>query len=174
MCNLLGFPGGSDSKESACNAGDLGSFPGLRRSLWRRGQLPTPVFWPGEFHGLHSPWGRQESDTTKRFSLTFQSYFKRIQGTIQFSVASFCHVTVSSPWKLSPNWTPHPFPIYLALLPSLCSPTSPVPLDCITGHTLSPATFIGASLPNSSQVLGQCTLEALAEFSPVFQFCLMQ
>ena len=27
-----GFPGGSDSKEFACNAGDLGSTPGLRRS----------------------------------------------------------------------------------------------------------------------------------------------
>ena len=24
----LNFPGGSDSKESACNAGDLGSIPG--------------------------------------------------------------------------------------------------------------------------------------------------
>ena len=20
--------------------------------LWRRGQLPTPIFWPGEFHGV--------------------------------------------------------------------------------------------------------------------------
>ena len=28
---FLGFPGGSDSKESACNAGDLGSIPGLGR-----------------------------------------------------------------------------------------------------------------------------------------------
>ena len=28
----LSFPGGSDSKESACNAGDLGSIPGLERS----------------------------------------------------------------------------------------------------------------------------------------------
>ena len=28
----LGFPGGSDSKESAYNVGDLGSIPGLRRS----------------------------------------------------------------------------------------------------------------------------------------------
>ena len=26
-----GFPGGSDSKESACNAGDLSSIPGLGR-----------------------------------------------------------------------------------------------------------------------------------------------
>ena len=30
---FLGFPGGSDSKESACNVGDLGSIPGLGRSL---------------------------------------------------------------------------------------------------------------------------------------------
>ena len=29
---FLGFPGGSDSKESACSVGDLGSIPGLGRS----------------------------------------------------------------------------------------------------------------------------------------------
>ena len=29
---MLGFPGGSDSKESACNAGDLVTVPGSRRS----------------------------------------------------------------------------------------------------------------------------------------------
>ena len=28
----VGFPGGSNSNESACNAGDLGSIPGLRKS----------------------------------------------------------------------------------------------------------------------------------------------
>ena len=27
----MGFPGGSDDKASACNAGDLGSIPGLER-----------------------------------------------------------------------------------------------------------------------------------------------
>ena len=32
-------------------------------------QLPTPVFWPGEFHGLYSPWDRKELDTTERLSL---------------------------------------------------------------------------------------------------------
>ena len=51
---LMGFPGGSDGKESACNAGDLGSILELGRFPWRREQLPTPVFWPGEFHGLYS------------------------------------------------------------------------------------------------------------------------
>ena len=29
---MLGFPGGSAGKESACNAGDLGLIPGLGRS----------------------------------------------------------------------------------------------------------------------------------------------
>ena len=28
----MGFPGGSDGKESACNVGDLGLIPGLGRS----------------------------------------------------------------------------------------------------------------------------------------------
>ena len=28
----MGFPGGSDSKESTCNTGDLGLVPGLGRS----------------------------------------------------------------------------------------------------------------------------------------------
>ena len=31
---------------------------------WRREGLPTPVFWPGEFHGLDSPWGCKGSDMT--------------------------------------------------------------------------------------------------------------
>ena len=35
------------------------------RIPWRRKQLPTPVFWPGEFHGLYSSWGHKESDTTE-------------------------------------------------------------------------------------------------------------
>ena len=37
---------------------------------WRSERLPTPVFWPGEFHGLYSPWGHKESDTTERLSLS--------------------------------------------------------------------------------------------------------
>ena len=31
--------------------------------LWSRERLPTPVFWPGEFHGLYDPWGRKELGT---------------------------------------------------------------------------------------------------------------
>ena len=62
------LPRGSAGKEFACNVGDLGSLPGLGRSL-EKGTVPTPVFWPGEFHGLYSPCGCKESDTTERLSL---------------------------------------------------------------------------------------------------------
>ena len=55
---VLGFPGSSDGKESACNTGDLGSILGLGGSP---GEDPTPGFLPGEFHGQrslvgYSPW----------------------------------------------------------------------------------------------------------------------
>ena len=50
------YPGGSDGKESTCSVGDLGSIPGLGRSPGEFGLYLTPVFWPGEFHGLCSPW----------------------------------------------------------------------------------------------------------------------
>ena len=40
----VGFPGGSDNKLSACNAGDPGKIP------WKRKLQPTPVFLPGKFH----------------------------------------------------------------------------------------------------------------------------
>ena len=36
---------------------------------WRRERLPTLVFWPGEFHGLYSPWGLKELDMTEQLSL---------------------------------------------------------------------------------------------------------
>ena len=36
----------------------------LGKITWRRERLPTPVFWPREFHG-HSPWDPKESDTTE-------------------------------------------------------------------------------------------------------------
>ena len=69
----MDFPGGSEGKESACNAGDLGSIPGLGRS-------------PGEGNGnplqcscLENPmdrgaWraadrGRRESDVTEHISV---------------------------------------------------------------------------------------------------------
>ena len=70
-----GFLGGSAGEESACNAGELGLIPGLGKFPWRKEWLPTPVFWPREFHGLYNPWGRKESDTTERLSLSLTTMY---------------------------------------------------------------------------------------------------
>ena len=35
-------------------------------------RLPIPVFWPGEFHGLHSPWDHKESYMTEWLSLSMK------------------------------------------------------------------------------------------------------
>ena len=70
---FLGFPCGSADEESACNAGDLGSIPGLRKSPGERKRLPTSIFWPREFHGLYSLWGCKESDTTEGVALHFMT-----------------------------------------------------------------------------------------------------
>ena len=48
-----------------------GFNPWVEKMPWRRERLPTPVSWPGEFHGLFSPWGCKESDTTEQLSLKF-------------------------------------------------------------------------------------------------------
>ena len=48
--NMGGFPGSSDGKRSACNAGGPGLIPELGRSHKEGNGLPTPVFLPGEFH----------------------------------------------------------------------------------------------------------------------------
>ena len=59
----MGFPGGSDGKESACNAGDLGSIPEL--GPWRMGMathfsiLAWRIPWteePGRLHGVAESW----------------------------------------------------------------------------------------------------------------------
>ena len=57
---FLGFPGGSDSKESDCSAGDLGSIPGWGGKIpWRRAWQPAPVFLPGECSWTEKPDGLQ-------------------------------------------------------------------------------------------------------------------
>ena len=63
----MGFPGGSDGKESACHAVDLGLIAGLGRFPRRMEWLPTPIFLPEESHGQrslvgYSPRGLKESD----------------------------------------------------------------------------------------------------------------
>ena len=67
-----GFPGGSDGKESACNAGDLGLIPGPGRSPGEGNGNPLQYSClensmdRGAWWATYSPWGCKELDTTKQ------------------------------------------------------------------------------------------------------------
>ena len=73
----MGFPDGSESKESACSVGDLGLQygrprfnPWVRKIPLEKEWQPIPVFLPGESHGQrslvgYSPQGHTELDTTE-------------------------------------------------------------------------------------------------------------
>ena len=72
----MGFPGDSDGKESACNAGDLGSIPGLGRSPGGRHGNPLQYSCLENSHGLrslvgYSPQGCKEADMTEQLSTTY-------------------------------------------------------------------------------------------------------
>ena len=64
----MGFPGGSDSKESACNAGDPGLIPGLGRTpgegmSTHSSLLAWRIPWteePGWAQSMGSQRGRQD------------------------------------------------------------------------------------------------------------------
>ena len=63
----------------------------VRKIPWRRERLPTPVFWPGEFHGLHRPWCGKESDTSEQLS------FQNIRCFFQCHVIKGKTIIISTP-----------------------------------------------------------------------------
>ena len=81
----LGFPGGSDGKESACNAGDMCSIPGLGRFSGEGNGNPLQYSCLENAHGQrsladYSPWGHKESDTTETFiSICVSAYLPHLK-----------------------------------------------------------------------------------------------
>ena len=66
---------------------------------WRREKLPTPVFWPGEFHALYSPWGH-------KLAIYNHSY-------LRYATWWFDIVTEQDPTRPSQN---RPLPMFSACL----------------------------------------------------------
>ena len=69
---IMGFPGGLDGQESACNAGDVSSVPGSGSSIPGSpggGHGRPLVSLPGESHGWlslggYGPWRHKQPDVT--------------------------------------------------------------------------------------------------------------
>ena len=94
---FLSFPGGSDSKESACNARNLGLIPGLGRfpgeGYWRRAWQPTLVSCLENPHGQrslagYSSWGHKESDMTELRSTAPSFYIEPLLKYFKWSLLS--------------------------------------------------------------------------------------
>ena len=67
---LIDFPGGSDSKESACRRPRFD--PWVKKIPWKREWQPTPVFLPREFNGqrsLEGSVGSQRDRPTEKLTL---------------------------------------------------------------------------------------------------------
>ena len=92
LCTKQGFPSGSDSKKSTCNAGDWGSIPGLGRSpgegngyRLQYSCLENPM---DRRPGGYSPWGGKEVAMTEQLSLSHMDFF--------FFFASVLHTRIWS------------------------------------------------------------------------------
>ena len=64
----------------------LGVYPEKMNTLTQKDTC-TPLFWPGEFHGLCSPWDRKELHTAERLSLSLSVRILSVQFS---SVAQSC------------------------------------------------------------------------------------
>ena len=90
---LLGFPGGLDGKEFACNEGDLGSIPDLGRSLRAGHGNPLQYSCLENPHGQrslvgYSPWGCKELDMTERLN-THSAYCSVLSKVFPFPACTF-------------------------------------------------------------------------------------
>ena len=101
------FPGGSNSKESACNERDPGLNPGSGRP-------------PGEGNGNplqysclenpYSPWGRKESDTAEQLTFSLPLYHFEVHSAVVLNTFILCNHWHSSSeffssWKTGTQYT---------------------------------------------------------------------
>ena len=95
----MGFPGGSDDKESACNGGDLDLIPGLGRSSHLEYILGGGRGNPLQYSCLenpygqrslagYSPWVSKESYTTEQLSTAQHQYVIQKKSTSMTTVVS--------------------------------------------------------------------------------------
>ena len=112
LFTLRGFPGGSEGKESAYNAGDPGLIPGSERSHEGNG---NPLQYSCLKNSLdkrslmgYCPRGGQESDTTERLLLTLtQPMEYKVPGRRE-GLQGTHFASDSGGWSLTESWVAPP------------------------------------------------------------------
>ena len=75
----IGFPDGSDGKESACTVGDLGSIPESGKSSGEGNGNPLQYSClENSMDRGYSPWDCKESDMTELLTLSLSQKYKGI------------------------------------------------------------------------------------------------
>ena len=91
---MMGFPGGSAAKESACNAGDLGAIPGLGRS-------------PGEGKGypVQYSWAFLVAQLAKNLPAMWETWVRSLgwKDPLEKEKATYCGILA---WRIP--WTEEP------------------------------------------------------------------
>ena len=133
---LQGFPGGSVSKKSTCNAGDhlgckrSGFDPWVWKVPWRRKWQPPPVSLPGESHGQrsladYSPWVTKSQTRLKQLSMhaplllhIFTSwYIEKMETFIWYTQVNWTN-SGASIWSLVHPWFRTSLFVAVVYLPS--------------------------------------------------------
>ena len=92
---VYGFPGGSEIKASACNAGDLGLIHGSEIP-WRRKWQPTPVFLPWRIPWREEPGYSCHGESHGGRSLVGYSPLSKSPTRLSYFTFTFF-----APWKTS-------------------------------------------------------------------------
>ena len=103
-----GFPGSSDGKMSACNAGDMGQSLGREDPLEKEMAIHSSIL-AGEFHGQrnlvgYSPWDHKESDTSEQFHFTSLHFMDLTFKVLKDDAVKVLHSTCQQVWKTQ-QWT---------------------------------------------------------------------
>ena len=144
-CMDMSFPGGSVGKESACNAGNLGSIPGLGRSpgegkATHSSILAWRIPWTEE-PGMAPPWGSKKLDMTEWLALS--------NGSVQFSsVAQSCPT-------LRPHESQHARPPCPSQTPGAYSNSCPSSWWCHPDLILCHPLFLLPPIPPSIRVFSK-------------------
>ena len=91
---FLGFPGGSDGKESTCNAGDLGSIPGSGRSAGE-----------GIGYSLQYSWASLVAQTVKNLPAMWETWVWSLGWVDPLEKAMDAHSSIPA-WKFHGLYSP--------------------------------------------------------------------
>ena len=154
---VLCFPDDLGGKDSACNGRGPSFDPWVKKIPWRRKWQPTPVFWPGEFHGQrrlagYNPWGSRVRHDWGTNTFTLSLFHNIVQQSLPSTSKALSSSQAKTQYALnnlpSPSLSPQPQTTTLQL--SVCMNLTNV------WQIMQYLSFSGWLISSSNNVLNMC------------------